>query len=53
LAASRSYCCTSARYYFSTFAYTIENDETSLLVWTACLNATASGVVTEADSLLQ
>ena len=43
---------TSARYYFFTFAYTIESDETSFGVWTACLNATASSLVTAPDALL-
>src|SRR4051794_10071716 len=33
------------RYYFFTFQYTVESDETSLGLWTACLNATASSLV--------
>ena len=31
----------TARYYFFTFQYTIESDETSIGVWTVCLNASA------------
>jgi len=35
----------TARYYFFTFPYTIESDETSQGVWTACLNASANSLV--------
>ena len=42
----------TARYYFFTFGYTIESDETSVGLWTACLNATGRTVVTRADSFL-
>ncbi|HYW48906.1 MAG TPA: hypothetical protein VE959_38945 [Bryobacteraceae bacterium] len=40
-----------ARYYFFDFQYTIESDETSLGVRTACLNASGS-LVSQAESLL-
>jgi hypothetical protein len=42
----------TARYYFFTFRYTIESDETSLGVWTACLNASAGSLAPEPESLL-
>ena len=42
-----------ARYYFFTFSYTIESDETSQGVWTACLNALAQSLVRQAESLLE
>jgi hypothetical protein len=42
----------TARYYFFTFRYTIESDETSLGVWTACLNASAGSLVHQPESLL-
>jgi hypothetical protein len=41
-----------ARYYFFTFGYSIESDETSFGVRTACLNATAGSLVIQAESLL-
>jgi len=44
---------TYARYYFFTFAYAIESDETSFGVWTACLNGTAASLVTQPDALLR
>jgi hypothetical protein len=43
---------TAARYYFFTFQYTIESDETSLGIWTACLNATARSLVAKPEALL-
>ncbi len=42
----------SARYYFFTFQYSIESDETSLGLWTTCLNATARSVVPRPELLL-
>jgi hypothetical protein len=42
----------TARYYFFTFPYTIESDETSQGVWTACLNASANSLVRQPESLL-
>jgi len=45
-------CQETARYYFFDFHYTIESDETSLGVWTACLNASAHSLVEQPDSLL-
>jgi hypothetical protein len=42
----------TARYYFFNFQYAIESDETSLGVWTACLNASAHSVVAQPESLL-
>ena len=43
----------AARYYFFTFRYAIESDETSLGVCTVCLNASAGNVVTQADAFLR
>lgn len=43
---------TMARYYFFAFPYTIESDETSQGVWTACLNASANSLVRQPESLL-
>lgn len=45
-------CPATARYYFFSFRYTIESDETSLGVWTACLNASARSLVHRPESLL-
>src|SRR5471030_42358 len=42
----------TARYYFFTFRYTIESDETSLGIWTACLNASAGSLVHQPERLL-
>jgi hypothetical protein len=42
----------TANYYFFTFQYTIESDETSLGVWTSCLNASARSQVLHPESLL-
>lgn len=42
----------TARYYFFSFQYTIESDETSLGIWTACLNASARSMVYRPESLL-
>lgn len=42
----------TATYYFFDFQYTIESDETSLGVWTACLNASARSRVHQPESLL-
>jgi hypothetical protein len=42
----------TARYYFFNFQYTIESDETSLGIYTACLNASAQSVVLQQESLL-
>jgi hypothetical protein len=42
----------TARYYFFNFQYTIESDETSMGVWTTCLNATARSVVGQPEALL-
>jgi hypothetical protein len=44
---------TAARYYFFNFQYTIESDETSLGIWTACLNASARSLVTVPEALLR
>src|ERR1035438_9622946 len=41
----------SARYYFFSFHYTIESDESSLGVVTVCLNASARTLVTQAEFL--
>ncbi len=43
----------TARYYFFNFQYTLESDETSLGVWTACLNASARSVVSQPESMLR
>lgn len=43
----------TARYYFFSFQYTMESDETSLGVWTACLNASARSVVNQPESMLR
>ena len=40
------------RYYFFNFRYTVESDETSLGLWTGCLNAAAGSVVSQPESLL-
>src|SRR5207302_723206 len=40
------------RYYFFNFQYTVESDETSLGLWTACLNAAAGSLVHQPESLL-
>src|SRR5205807_7506289 len=42
----------TARYYFFSFRYTIESDETSLGTWTACLNASARSLAPRPESLL-
>jgi len=42
----------TARYYFFNFQYAIESDETSLGIWTGCLNATAHSLPSAGDSLL-
>lgn len=42
----------AARYYFFSFQYTIESDETSLGLWTTCLNAAARSVVDRPELLL-
>jgi hypothetical protein len=42
----------TARYHFFTFQYTIESDDTSVGVWTACVNASASSRVRQPDLLL-
>jgi hypothetical protein len=42
-----------ARYYFFTFSYAIESDETSQGVWTACLNSSANSLVRQPESLLE
>ncbi len=42
----------TARYFFFTFQYTIESDETGLGVWTACLNGSAGSLVAQPLSLL-
>lgn len=42
----------TARYFFS-FQYTLESDETSLGVWTACLNASARSLVNQPESMLR
>ncbi|MGO9256549.1 MAG: hypothetical protein ACLQU1_09640 [Bryobacteraceae bacterium] len=42
----------TARYYFFSFQYAIESDETSLGLWTTCLNATARSVVHRPELLL-
>jgi hypothetical protein len=42
----------TARYYFFNFQYAIESDETSLGVWTACLNASARSLVAQPQLLL-
>jgi hypothetical protein len=41
-----------ARYYFFSFQYTMESDETSLGVWTVCLNASARSLVNQPESML-
>lgn len=43
----------TARYYFFSFQYTMESDETSLGIWTVCLNASARSVVSQPESLLK
>jgi hypothetical protein len=43
----------TARYYFFDFPYTLESDETSLGLYTVCLNATAGSVVGQPDALLR
>jgi hypothetical protein len=45
-------CQSTARYYFFSFQYAIESDETSLGLWTTCLNATARSVVHRPELLL-
>ena len=47
-----SYQETARYYFFFTFQYTIESDETGLGVWTACLNASAGSLVAQPLSLL-
>jgi hypothetical protein len=42
----------TARYYFFSFEYTVESDETSTGLWTVCLNASARSLVSQAESLL-
>jgi hypothetical protein len=42
-----------ARYYFFSFQYTIESDETSLGTWTQAMNASARTVVERPERLLQ
>src|SRR5580658_9889747 len=43
----------TARYYFFSFQYTMESDETSLGVWTVGLNATARSLVSHPESMLK
>jgi hypothetical protein len=43
----------TARYYFFTFSYTIESDETSQGVWTVCLNASAQSLAGQPEALLE
>jgi hypothetical protein len=43
----------TARYYFFSFQYTMESDETSLGVWTAGLNASARSLVNLPEALLK
>ena len=43
----------TARYFFFSFPYTIESDETSQGVWTACLNASANSLGRQPESLLE
>jgi hypothetical protein len=43
----------TARYYFFSFQYTMESDETSLGLWTVCLNATARSLVNQPESMLK
>jgi hypothetical protein len=42
----------TARHYFFNFQYTIESDETSLGVWTVCLNPSARSLIHQPESLL-
>src|SRR5437899_11252777 len=42
----------TASYYFFSFRYTIESDETSLGTWTACLHASARSLAPRPESLL-
>jgi hypothetical protein len=42
-----------AHYYFFNFQYTMESDETSLGLWTTCLNASAGSVVHQPEALLK
>ena len=42
----------TARYYFFSFQYTIESDETKLGLWTGCLNASAHSLVYQTETLL-
>jgi hypothetical protein len=42
----------TARYFFFSFPYAIESDETSMGVWTACLNASGRSVVAQPELLL-
>src|SRR5438477_1828491 len=42
----------TARYYFFSFQYAIESDETSLGLWTGCLNASARSFIYRPESLL-
>jgi hypothetical protein len=44
---------TAARYYFFTFQYAIESDETSLGMWTCGLNGSARSVVDRPELLLK
>jgi len=46
-------CQATARYYFFTFAYTIESDESSEGVSTVCLNASARSLVGQPELLLE
>ncbi len=43
----------TARYFFFSFQYTMESDETSLGVWTVCLNASARSLVSQPESMLK
>ena len=43
----------AARYYFFSFQYAMESDETSLGVWTACLNASARSMVSQPEWMLK
>lgn len=43
----------TARYYFFSFPYAIESDETGMGLWTTCLNATARSLVSRPEKLLQ
>src|SRR5690349_11445720 len=42
-----------APYYFFNFPYSVESDETSLGIWTVCLNASARSIVHSPEKLLE